>query len=295
MRYLIHSDDCDYAAATGIYTIALDARLWNPVNLKLMNIVFEAPTLSAYPLAVYCHSVGINDLIRSKHTLKLTAENHENETDVIAVLSEDQTSGRFRLRQTRRFALNPTTCVRSFDFRFTDNNTIVGGGGGSTDFDEVEDDMALPSGTTKTGVIFRAFDTGGRAGNYGDNENLNRIYETTNGTNWKIRILAFTTESGYDMLSIVEIDEADAETTILDAHSGGMPGTVNYTATQKKIKFVWISDGSNNDVGFDILLWEDDDGANTLNGPSDGSYSVTIPGSSSKGKFVVEMDIISAH
>jgi len=140
-----------------------------------------------------------------------------------------------------------------------------------------------------------AFDTGGRAGNYGDNENLNRIYETTNGTNWKIRILAFTTESGYDMLSIVEIDEADVETTILDAHSGGMPGTVNYTATQKKIKFVWISDGSNNDVGFDILLWEDNDGANTLNGPSDGQYSVTIPGSSSKGKFVVEMDIISAH
>ena len=74
-----------------------------------------------------------------------------------------------------------------------------------------------------------------------------------------------------------------------------MPGTVNYTATQKKIKFVWISDGSNNDVGFDILIWEDNSGANTLNGPSDGQYSVTIPGSSTKGKFVVEMDILSSQ
>ena len=232
MRYLIHSDDCSYDGATGIYNIDIDKKIFNPVNLKLMNIVFEAPTDDSYPLAVYCHSQAINDLVRAKHTLKLTAENHENESDVIAVLSEDQTAGRFRLRQTRRFPLNSATHIRSFDFRFTDNESIVGGGGGSTDFDEVEDDMALPSGTTKTGVIFRAFDTGGSASNYGDNENLNRIYETTNGTNWKIRILAFTTESGYDMLSIVEIDEADVETTILDAHSGGMPGTVNYTATE---------------------------------------------------------------
>ena len=97
MRYLIHSEDCTFDANTGIYTIVVDRRIANPVSLKFQNLVYEAPTLSTYPLAVYVNSKGINDLIRNKHTLRLTASNHENETDVLGVLTETNTTGRYRL------------------------------------------------------------------------------------------------------------------------------------------------------------------------------------------------------
>ena len=35
--------------------------------------------------AIYVSSSGINDMVAKKHTLKLTASNHENESDVICV------------------------------------------------------------------------------------------------------------------------------------------------------------------------------------------------------------------
>ena len=114
--------------------------------------------------------------------------------------------------------------------------------------------------------------------------------------NWKLKILDFASESGYDFLTIVEIDSEDVETTLLDMHSGGMPGTVDYTSTESKVKFIWVSDASNVNLGFDVLIYEDDSGANTLNGPSDGQYSVSTGGVTGvAGKFVAEVDIVSSH
>ena len=124
MRYLIHSEDCTFDTATGIYTMSADRRLANPVSLKIQSFVYQAPTLASYPLAVYVSSGGINDMTAKKHTLQLTENNHENETDIICVLTESNTTGRYKLTVPRRFPLKQYTYVRNFDFKFTDNNTV---------------------------------------------------------------------------------------------------------------------------------------------------------------------------
>ena len=128
MRYLIHSDDCTFDVATGKHSILLDRRISNPQHLKLIKCVYEAPTDAGgvYPLAVYLRSGGIHDLIKNKHTIQLTANNHENEADVIAVLKESFSSKRYLLEKERSFLIKQHAYVRSFDFYFTDNNSIIG-------------------------------------------------------------------------------------------------------------------------------------------------------------------------
>ena len=125
MRYLIHSEDCSFDEETGVYSLLADRRIGNPVSLKIQSFVYQAPTLASYPLAVYVSSAGFNDMVTKKHTLKLTASNHENETDVICVLTEANTTGRYQLTVPRRFPIKQHTYVRNFDFKFTDNNTGV--------------------------------------------------------------------------------------------------------------------------------------------------------------------------
>ena len=128
MRYLIHSDDCTFDVTTGKHTILLDRRISNPQNLTVVKCVYEAPTDAGgvYPLAVYLRSEGVNDLIKNKHTIQLTENNHENEADVIAVLKESFSSKRYLLEKERNFLIKQHAYVRAFDFYFTDNNSIIG-------------------------------------------------------------------------------------------------------------------------------------------------------------------------
>ena len=128
MRYLIHSADCTFDVATGKHSILLDRRISNPQHLKLVKCVYEAPTDAGgvYPLAVYLRSGGIHELVKNKHTIQLTANNHENEADVIAVLKESFSSKRYLLEKERSFLIKQHAYVRSFDFYFTDNNSIIG-------------------------------------------------------------------------------------------------------------------------------------------------------------------------
>ena len=91
------------------------------------------------------------------------------------------------------------------------------------------------------------------------------------------------------MLSIFNVADDDSETVILDAHSGGLPSPADFTSTESKIKFQWQSDGSNNNVGFDILIYEDDSGENTLS-VADGVYSITTT-ATTDAKWFAEIDI----
>ena len=144
-------------------------------------------------------------------------------------------------------------------------------------------------------MIFRSFDTGGSSGDYGVNETLNRIYISESGVNWKFEVLAFSSESGFDKLTIKEVDSGGSEVTLLNEHTGvGVPSPAIYTATQSKLRFYWNSDSSNQQLGFDIILWEDDGGTNTLNEVDD-VYTLTSPASGVAGKFVCELDIVASH
>ena len=92
-------------------------------------------------------------------------------------------------------------------------------------------------------------------------------------------------------LTIKEVDSNGTESIIVDQHSGGLPSTVDYTSTHSKLKFEWTSDGSNNNIGFDILLYEDDNGNNTLSEDA-GVYSITTPSTagSTLASFFVELE-----
>ena len=107
MRYLIHSDDCVFDTSTGKHTITLDRRISNPSHVELVKCVYEAPTDAGgvYPLAVYVRSEGIHSLVRNKHTIQLTASNHENDADVVAVLKESVGARRYILEKERGFFL----------------------------------------------------------------------------------------------------------------------------------------------------------------------------------------------
>ena len=125
MRYLIHSDECSFDTATGKHTIVLDRRISNPSHLELVKCLYEAPT-GYNPLAVYLRSEGIHQLVRSKHTIQLKKNNHENDADVLAVLKESTSARRYLLEKERGFFIKEHSYVRSFDFYFTDNDAIIG-------------------------------------------------------------------------------------------------------------------------------------------------------------------------
>ena len=85
------------------------------------------------------------------------------------------------------------------DFYFTDPAGFnLAGAPEDVIIDEVEDDFDLPTGQTKTGRIFRSYD--------GVNETLNRIYVSQSDVNWKITFLEFDSESGFDKITIKEVD-----------------------------------------------------------------------------------------
>jgi hypothetical protein len=225
-------------------------------------------------------STALHRCARNKHTAILKANQHDDSVDVIAVLEETHTTARYRLRDNTHIIFLNDNILRNIDFYFTDPAGFnLAGAPEDVIYNEVEDDFDTPTGQTKTGRIFRSFDTGGSSGDYGVNETLNRIYVSQSDVNWKITFLEFDSESGFDKLTIKEVDSGGGETILVDEHSGtGLPSPVTYTSTEPKLKFYWNSDSSNQRLGFDILLYEDNDGANALLGPTDGAYSISISG-----------------
>ena len=280
MRLLL--SDGNATKSNGIYTFSLDKRPSNATTIRVAKADFQytVPTGSVAPHVVYMRSTALHNIARNKHTAILKANQHDDSVDVIAVLEESHTTARYRLRDNSHLIYMNQNILRDVDFYFTDPAGFnLAGAPADVIYTEVEDDFDTPTGQTKIGHIFRAFDTGGSTSDYGVNETLNRIYQSTAGVNWKITFLAFESESGFDKLTIKEVDSGGSETTIVDEHSGvSLPSPVTYTSTESKLKFYWVSDSSNQDLGFDILLYEDNDGANALLGPTDGAYSISVSG-----------------
>ncbi len=86
------------------------------------------------------------------------------------------------------------------------------------------------------------------------------------------------------------MDSGGSETTIVDEYSGtGLPTPATYTSTESK--FYWVSDSSNQRLGFDILLYEDNDGENALLGPVDGAYQLSVSGVEPDATFFSELQM----
>ena len=146
MRYLLHYTDSVYDATTKKYTFTLDKRVANPRTIRINKCTFTAATAATYPSVVYVRSDALTRMSRIKHTVELKSSDHENNTNVIAVL-EQTLIGHYALKS--KDILLPvhghTAHSRSFDLYFTDGSTIMdgelssdsgaGSGSGTTDAD----------------------------------------------------------------------------------------------------------------------------------------------------------------
>ena len=105
MRYLIHSEDATFDSTTGKYFFNLDRRIANPMRIRVNKAAYTAATASSYPNVEYLRSSKIHELIRTKHTVELKDNGHEDASDALAVLEEKHTLGRYKLNKFRTLAL----------------------------------------------------------------------------------------------------------------------------------------------------------------------------------------------
>jgi hypothetical protein len=127
MRYLLHHSDSTYDAATKRFTFTLDKRISNPVFFRVNKVTFIAPTADTYPSVVYLRSNALTSLSKTKHTVELKSDDHENNSNVLAVLEETHTKGRYAMKGSVSFPVHGHTSSRSIDVYFTDGTTVLAG------------------------------------------------------------------------------------------------------------------------------------------------------------------------
>ena len=132
MKYLLHSSQATYDAASKRCIFDLDQRISNPTRLRLAKATFTTPgDMSVHPSVVYMRSDALARMITRKHTVELRADNHPNSSNVIAVLTETHTRGRYRILGGQTFPVNPNQSERRIDIYFTDGETVLDGAYGS--------------------------------------------------------------------------------------------------------------------------------------------------------------------
>ena len=108
MRFLVHSGNSTYSATDKKFHFSLDRRFPNPTRLRISKVNYIASTADTYPTVVYLRSVAIDDLTKSKHTVELTEDAHENPSDALAILEETHTTARYRMNGNLTFPVSST-------------------------------------------------------------------------------------------------------------------------------------------------------------------------------------------
>ena len=128
MRYLLHHSDAVFDPTTKRWLYTLDRRISNPRSIAISKCVFTASTTTSYPSVIYMRSDALHNMIKTKHTVELKADNHENSSNVIAVLQETHTTGRYSITERGlNLPVHGHTHVRQIDLYFTDGNTVMDG------------------------------------------------------------------------------------------------------------------------------------------------------------------------
>ena len=95
MRFLLHDSEAVYNATDWKWYFNLDRRIENPTLIRVGKCSFTAATASTYPVVVYMRSNTLTELSTVKHTVELKSNNHHDNSNVIAVLHETHTQGRY--------------------------------------------------------------------------------------------------------------------------------------------------------------------------------------------------------
>ena len=144
MRYVLHHSEAVFNETSKRWIFTLDRRIANPRSVRLSKCVFTASTATTYPSVVYMRSDAIHSMIKTKHTVELKANNHENSSNIIAVLEETHTQGRYAIAEKGLpLPVHGHSHVREIDIYFTDGATVMDGvlssgssSGGSSEADD---------------------------------------------------------------------------------------------------------------------------------------------------------------
>ena len=132
MRFIL----CDSKASltNGVYRYKLDTRLHNASMLQLKKCSFRLTTDGVAPLVVYVRSNAIQKISSEKHTVELKVNNYQDGTDILAILEESHTTGRYHLKRIPRPIKLGYSHLRDIDIYFTNSagtNVLSGSGGGN--------------------------------------------------------------------------------------------------------------------------------------------------------------------
>ncbi len=133
----------------------------------------------------------------------------------------------------------------------------------SWDFYAMEDNMSAPTDQEKYFNICRCFDTGGDGNPYLNNEAINRKYFTLTGEPMSYQFISYQSEVNYDTLTIYSIladGSYDTANPLLSGYHGTVPPNSGAVVTGAVgsigIAFVWVSDSSNAQQGWECVCWD---------------------------------------
>ena len=120
MRFLL--SDGNSTHADGVYTFSLDQRLANATVARVTKADYQytVPVGAVAPHVVYMRSAALHKMAKNKHTVVLKNNQHVDSVDVIGVLEETHTPGRYRLRSWQPLLRLNYTHLREIDIYFTD-------------------------------------------------------------------------------------------------------------------------------------------------------------------------------
>ncbi len=97
VRFLLSDGNATYS--NGVFTFALDRRLRNATraHFRKASYVLDSTITPVAPNIVYLRSRALNSISANTHTVILTDTQHENAVDVLAILEDTHTTGRYRM------------------------------------------------------------------------------------------------------------------------------------------------------------------------------------------------------
>ena len=144
MRFLAHSEDATYNSTDGKFYYTLDRRVANPQRIRVTRASYTATTdTTTPPQVIYLRSSKLHEVIRVKHTSELRDAGHEDSSDVLAVLPESHTTGRYNSDQAQKtYPVHSHVPLQKIDFYWTNNRTLLPGLLATVDHDAVIDALS---------------------------------------------------------------------------------------------------------------------------------------------------------
>ena len=121
LKYLLHSSKSTLGADNK-YRYNLDKKLGHDAKtMVLVTLSYSCHSgISPAPHVVYAHSDALSRIIHRKHTVELQDQSHDRSSNIIAVLKETHTRGRYQTDAARSFRIDNNEQLRQIDIYFTD-------------------------------------------------------------------------------------------------------------------------------------------------------------------------------